>query len=150
MFPVLLRHGHIITSNIKAEYISPYSPPISLGSSMMALLVSSGDEIPSSPEYDNSGDIAPGTEKQLTFVWIDKNPGKTPKGRQWDLLNREGRVKDVNIARNHTPRDVKDIIRKNFPQLALADFTRKLYRLLGFIPINRPEYPACLHLVENE
>ena len=91
---------------------------------MMALLVSSGDEIPSSPEYDNSGDIAPGTEKQLTFVWIDKNPGKTPKGRQWHLLNREGRVKDVKIARNHTPRDVKDIIRKNFPQLALADFTR--------------------------
>lgn len=90
----------------------------------MALIVSSGDEIPSSPENDNSGVIAPGTEKQLTFVWIDKNPGKTPKGQQWDLLNREGRVKDVNIARNHTPVNVKDIIRKNFPQLALADFTR--------------------------
>ena len=68
--------------------------------------------------------LPPGTEKQLTFVWIDKNPGKTSKGRQWDLLNREGRVKNVKIARNHTPRDVKDIIRKNFPQLALADFTR--------------------------
>ena len=93
----------------------------------MALLVSSGDEIPSSPENGtvDNGDIAPGIEKQLIFVYMDKNPGKTPKGRQWDLLNREGRVRDVNIARNHTPRDVKDIIRKNFPQLAHhADFTR--------------------------
>lgn len=91
----------------------------------MALVVSSGDEIPSSPENGtvHNGDIAPGMDKQLIFVCI--NPGKTPKGRQWDLLNREGRVRDVNIARNHTPRDVKDIIRQNFPQLAhRADFTR--------------------------
>ena len=47
---------------------------------MMALLVSSGDEIPSSSEYDNNGDIAPGTDKQLTFVYMYRDYGSFRPG----------------------------------------------------------------------
>ena len=49
---------------------------------------------------------------------------KTPRGKAWDNLNRNGRVKELSFTLSHTPQHMQELISNNFTQLALADYSR--------------------------
>ena len=59
-----------------------------------------------------------------TFVWLRELPKAIPRGKPWDQLNRDGRVKDVEFGKNFSERQMRDLVRENFPELGQADFRR--------------------------
>jgi len=65
-----------------------------------------------------------GPKCSRTFVWLRELPKAIPRGRPWDELNREGRVKEIEFGKKFTERHMRDKIKENFPELAEADFTR--------------------------
>ncbi|XP_067040375.1 uncharacterized protein [Acropora muricata] len=70
-----------------------------------------------------------GPKCSRTFVWLRELPKAIPRGRPWDELNREGRVKEIEFGKKFTERHMRDKIKENFPELAEADFTRiRLYK----------------------
>ena len=80
---------------------------------------SSGSERHGSPLAARTG-----PKCSRTFVWLRELPKAIPRGRPWDELNREGRVKEIEFGKKFTERHMRDKIKENFPELAEADFTR--------------------------
>ena len=65
-----------------------------------------------------------GQKSSRTFVWLRDLPKAMPRGRPWDELNREGRVKEIEFGKKFTERQMRDKIKENFPELAEVDFKR--------------------------
>ena len=80
---------------------------------------SSDSERPGSPSIARTG-----PKSSRTFVWLREVPKAIPRGRPWDELNREGRVKEIEFGKKFTERHMKDRLKEHFPELAQADFTR--------------------------
>lgn len=78
---------------------------------------SSSDEKPVSPPPG-------GKRSQRTFVWLKERLNATPRGVIWDILNREGRVKEIAFSSCYDEKRMRALIRENFPLLATADFRR--------------------------
>lgn len=63
------------------------------------------------------------------FVWLDERRKSTPRGKDWDQLNRNGRVKEIEINLQLKARHMGDLVRTNFPELRNADLTRiRIYK----------------------
>lgn len=80
---------------------------------------SSDSERPGSPSVARTG-----PKSSRTFVWLRDLPKAIPRGRPWDELNREGRVKEIEFGKKFTERQMRDKIKENFPELAEVDFKR--------------------------
>ena len=84
--------------------------------------------IVSDSSSDENGPVSPdktsGRQRKLDFVWTATRLVHTPRGHAWINLNRDGRVKEISFTDNHNSQQMKELIRKNFPQLAQADFSR--------------------------
>jgi len=65
-----------------------------------------------------------GLKSLRTFVWLSELPKAILRGRPWDELNCEGRVKEIQFGKKFTQRHIRDKIKENFNQLVEADFTR--------------------------
>ena len=59
-----------------------------------------------------------------TFVWLRELPKAIPRGKRWDQLNRDGRVKDIEFGKNFTERQMRDLVCENYTKLGEADFRR--------------------------
>ncbi|XP_068759472.1 uncharacterized protein [Montipora capricornis] len=85
---------------------------------------SSDSDRPGSPSIARTG-----PKSSRTFVWLRELPKAIPRGRPWDELNREGRVKEIEFGKKFTERHMRDKLKEHFPELAQADFTRiRLYK----------------------
>ena len=58
------------------------------------------------------------------FVWLKELPKATPRGRTWDQLNRDGRVKEIEFGKKFSERQMRNAVKENFPELKEADFRR--------------------------
>ena len=58
------------------------------------------------------------------FVWLYEKRKSTPRGKDWDQLNRNGRVKEISMTISMKARQVTDLVRDNFPELRNADLTK--------------------------
>ncbi|XP_074608181.1 uncharacterized protein LOC141860882 isoform X4 [Acropora palmata] len=58
------------------------------------------------------------------FVWLNERRKSTPRGKDWDQLNRNGRVKEIEINLQMKARHMGELVRTNFPELRNADLTR--------------------------
>ena len=65
-----------------------------------------------------------GPKSSRTFVWLRELPKAIPRGKPWDQLNRDGRVRDIEFGKKFTERQMGDLVRENFPELGEADFRR--------------------------
>lgn len=80
---------------------------------------SSDSKRPASPSVARTG-----PKSSRTFVWLRGLPKAIPRGRPWDELNREGRVKEIEFGKKFTECQMRDKIKENFPELAEVDFKR--------------------------
>ena len=67
---------------------------------------------------------AAGPKSCRTFVWLRQRRKAIPRGKPWDQLNREGRVKEIEFSKTSTERQMRDLVRENFTELGEADFSR--------------------------
>lgn len=58
------------------------------------------------------------------FVWLNERRKSTPRGKDWDQLNRNGRVKEIEINLQMKAGHMGELVRTNFPELRNADLTR--------------------------
>ena len=58
------------------------------------------------------------------FVWLYEKRKSPPRGKDWDQLNRNGRVKEISMAISMKARQVTDLVRDSFPELRNADLTK--------------------------
>ena len=58
------------------------------------------------------------------FVWLNERRKSTPRGKDWDQLNRNGRVKEIEINLQMKARHMGELVRTNFPELRNANLTR--------------------------
>ncbi|XP_044182510.1 uncharacterized protein LOC114952477 isoform X2 [Acropora millepora] len=58
------------------------------------------------------------------FVWLYEKQKCTPRGKDWDQLNRNGRVKEISVAISMKAQQVTDPVRDSFPELRNADLTK--------------------------
>ena len=65
-----------------------------------------------------------GPKASRTFVWLRERPKAIPRGKPWDQLNRDGRVKEIEFGKKSNARQMCDLVRENFNELGEADFTR--------------------------
>ena len=65
-----------------------------------------------------------GPKSSHTFVWLSELPKAIPRGKPWDQLNRDGRVKNIEFGKNFTKKQMHDLVRENFTELGEADFRR--------------------------
>ena len=65
-----------------------------------------------------------GPKASRTFVWLRERPKAIPRGKPWDQLNRDGRVKEIEFGEKSNARQMCDLVRENFNELVEADFTR--------------------------
>lgn len=80
---------------------------------------SSDSERPGFPSVARTG-----PKSSRTFVWLRDLPKAIPRGRPWDELNREGRVKEIAFGKKFSERQMREKIKENFPELAEVDFQR--------------------------
>ena len=84
-------------------------------------------EYSSASDGERSGSNSPeirGPKFSRTFVWLRELLKAIPRGKPWDQLNREGRVKEIEFGKKFTERQMKEVIKQNFPELGEADFRR--------------------------
>lgn len=84
----------------------------------------------SSDEERDPGPDPTGRKKSLIFVWMTRKLEKTPRGKTWDELNRDGKVKEIQYNANFSSEHMKAAMRKSFPGLEKADFSR--YQTFNF------------------
>ncbi|XP_015779113.1 PREDICTED: uncharacterized protein LOC107356990 [Acropora digitifera] len=72
---------------------------------------------------------APGRCTSREFVWLEGKTKSIPRGRAWDKLNRDGRVKELSFYQNWSSQRMQELILCNFPALRGQDLTRiRLYK----------------------
>lgn len=93
-----------------------------------------------------------GPKSSRTFVWLRELPKAIPRGKPWDQLNRDGRVKEIEFGKKFTERQMRDLVRQNFTELGEADFRRiRLYKsgsrgsVLTRVVKNIPDASTLLH-----
>ena len=67
---------------------------------------------------------ANGPKSSCTFVWLRQRPKAIPRGKPWDQLNRDGRVKEIEFGKKFTVRQMRDLVWQSFTELGEADFIR--------------------------
>lgn len=78
----------------------------------------------SSSDSDSNQNQPRRREIKYEFVWLTEKRSSTPRGKDWDQLNRKGRVKEISLTVGMNDRNVSDLIKKNFPGLSNANLTR--------------------------
>ena len=81
----------------------------------------------SSSDGERSRSPSPGAAGKTvskTFVWLKGRVNKTPRGYDWDKLNRDGRVKEIQFAVKFSERRMRELLCQNFPALGEADLNR--------------------------
>ena len=58
------------------------------------------------------------------FVWSEERTKSIPRGRAWDKLNRDGRVKELRFFPNWSGRRMRELIQSSFPALRGEDLSR--------------------------
>ena len=58
------------------------------------------------------------------FVWLKEKRNSIPRGRDWDLLNREGRVQEIKFNLSMNSHQLTERVKEVFPGLSYADFSR--------------------------
>ena len=58
------------------------------------------------------------------FVWLKEKRNSIPRGRDWDLLNREGRVQEITFKLSMDSHQLTERVKEVFPGLSNADFSR--------------------------
>ena len=66
----------------------------------------------------------PGRATNRTFVLLRERTTAIPRGKCWDQLNRDGRVKLLEFKSGYSQTRMHELVRRNFPGLAGADFSR--------------------------
>ena len=56
------------------------------------------------------------------FVWLNERRKSTPRWKDWNQLNRNGRVKEVEINLQMKARHMGELVRTNFPELGNARY----------------------------
>ena len=67
---------------------------------------------------------APRRSTSREFVWLETKTKSIPRGRAWDKLNRDGRVKELTFFANWSGRRMRELIQSNFPALRGVDLSR--------------------------
>ena len=71
----------------------------------------------SSSESSNSDSLPTGREFKRDVVWLTEKVKSTPRGHSWDLLNREGKVKEVSFKTGMTQKQTREAISKAYSGL---------------------------------
>ena len=61
------------------------------------------------------------------FILLNERRKSTPRGKDWDQLNRNGRVKEIEMNLQLKELHVAELVRTNFPELRNADLTRYFF-----------------------
>ena len=119
-----LQIKYILTHCSSQCVMSPYkisASPSQLTSRLTMAESSSASERSRSPSPARAVN-APKSSR--TFVWLRELPKAIPRGKTWDQLNRDGRVKDIEFGKDFTERQMLKLVRENFTELGEADFSR--------------------------
>ena len=73
-----------------------------------------------SSDSSSNDELEPQAGGKITsreFVWLVEKTKPIPRGRVWENLNRDGRVKELSFLPNWSSGRMKELIGNNFPAL---------------------------------
>ena len=96
----------------------PFTRQSRLIANALTIMASSSDSDSNQNQHRRSKEI------KYEFLWLEEKCTSTPQGKDWDQLNRKGRVKEISLTLGMNDGNMSYLIKKNFPGLSNANLTR--------------------------